>query len=70
MSKSITEYTMSFKPPLAAGTIVVAFGVVCIWIGTSSHIPKYFPITKVLIFISVRRICNEVKKEEIVIQTM
>jgi hypothetical protein len=26
---------MLFKPLLAAGTIVVAFGVVCIWIGTS-----------------------------------
>jgi membrane-bound ClpP family serine protease len=40
MSKSTGEYTMLFKPLLAAGTIVVAFGVVCIWIGTSVVSPK------------------------------
>ena len=40
MSKSTSEYTMLFKPLLAAGTIVVAFGVVCIWIGTSVVSPK------------------------------
>ena len=40
MSKSTTEYTVLFKPLLAAGTIVVAFGVVCIWIGTSVVSPK------------------------------
>jgi hypothetical protein len=40
MSKSTNEYTMLFKPLLAAGTIVVAFGVVCIWIGTSVVSPK------------------------------
>ena len=40
MSKSTSEYTMLFKPLLAAGTIAVAFGVVCIWIGTSVVSPK------------------------------
>ena len=40
MSKSTTEHTVLFKPLLAAGTIVVAFGVVCIWIGTSAVSPK------------------------------
>jgi len=40
MSKSTSEYTMLFKPLLAAGTLVVAFGVVCIWIGTSVVSPK------------------------------
>ncbi len=40
MSKSTTEYTVLFKPLLAAGTIVVAFGVVCIWIGISVVSPK------------------------------
>ena len=40
MSKSTGEYTMLFKPLLAAGTIVVDFGVVCIWIGTSVVSPK------------------------------
>ncbi|HET7148178.1 MAG TPA: hypothetical protein VFI73_06720 [Candidatus Nitrosopolaris sp.] len=29
------EYTKLFKPLLAAGIIVVAFAVVCFWIGTS-----------------------------------
>jgi hypothetical protein len=40
MSKSVSENTMLFKPLLAAGTIVVAFGVICIWIGTSVVSPK------------------------------
>ena len=31
---------MLFKPLLAAGTIVVAFGIICIWIGTSVVSPK------------------------------
>jgi len=31
---------MLFKPLLAAGTIVVAFGVICIWIGTSVVSPE------------------------------
>jgi hypothetical protein len=35
MSKSMTEYTTLFRPLLAAGIIVVAFGVICIWIWTS-----------------------------------
>lgn len=40
MSKSTSEYIMLFKPLFAAGTIVVAFGVVCVWIGTSVVSPK------------------------------
>jgi hypothetical protein len=40
MSKSVGEHTKLFKPLLAAGTIVVAFAVVCIWIGTSVVSPK------------------------------
>jgi Na+/H+-translocating membrane pyrophosphatase len=35
MSKSVGESTMLFKPLLAAGMILVAFGIFCIWIGTS-----------------------------------
>jgi hypothetical protein len=31
---------MLFEPLLAAGSIVVAFGVICIWIGTSVVSPK------------------------------
>lgn len=37
LSKSVSEL---FKPLLAAGTIVVAFGVICIWIGTSVVSPE------------------------------
>jgi hypothetical protein len=40
MSKSTSEYPMLFKPLLVAGTIVVAFGVVCIWIGISVVLPR------------------------------
>jgi hypothetical protein len=40
MSKFVSENTMLFKPLLAAGTIVGAFGVICIWIGTSVISPK------------------------------
>jgi hypothetical protein len=40
MSKSVSEHTMLFKPLLAAGTIVEAFGIICIWIGTSVVSPK------------------------------
>ena len=40
MSKSVSEHTMLFKPLLAAGTIVVAFGIICIWIGTIVVSPK------------------------------
>ena len=40
MSNSTSEYTMLFKPLLAAGIIVVAFGIICIWIGTSVVSPK------------------------------
>ncbi|MGC1927481.1 MAG: hypothetical protein WA667_00780 [Candidatus Nitrosopolaris sp.] len=35
MSKSTSESTILFKPLLAAGIIVVAFGIICIWIGKS-----------------------------------
>jgi hypothetical protein len=35
MSKSVGESTMLFKPLLAAGMILVAFGIFCIWTGTS-----------------------------------
>jgi hypothetical protein len=35
MSKSVGESTMLFKPLLAAGMILVAFGIFCIWMGTS-----------------------------------
>jgi len=35
MPKSTTELTMLFKPLLAAGIIVVVFGIICIWIGNS-----------------------------------
>ena len=37
LSKSVSEL---FKPLLAAGTIVVGFGVICIWIGTSVVSPE------------------------------
>jgi hypothetical protein len=40
MSKSVSEHTTLFRPLLVAGTIVVAFGVICIWIGTSVVSPK------------------------------
>lgn len=36
----MSENTTQFKPPLAAGTIVAAFGVICILIGTSVVPPK------------------------------
>jgi len=35
MSKLIGEYTTLFRPLLAAGIIVVTFGVICIWIWSS-----------------------------------
>jgi hypothetical protein len=35
MSKSPDELSALFKPLLVAGTIVVAFGIICIWIGNS-----------------------------------
>lgn len=35
MSKSVGESTMLFKPLLVAGMILVAFGIFCIWMGTS-----------------------------------
>ena len=35
MSKSSSELAMLFKPLLAAGIIILAFGIICIWIGTS-----------------------------------
>jgi Na+/H+-translocating membrane pyrophosphatase len=35
MSKSIREPTILFRPFLVAGMILVAFGIFCIWIGTS-----------------------------------
>jgi hypothetical protein len=35
MPKSISEYTTLFRPLLAAGIIVVAFGVICIWVWNS-----------------------------------
>lgn len=35
MSKSASELSALFKPLLAAGIIVVAFGIICIWIGNS-----------------------------------
>jgi hypothetical protein len=40
LSKSISQFSKLFKPLLAAGTIVVAFGVICIWIGTSVVSPE------------------------------
>ena len=39
MSKS-SQYTTLFRPLLAAGIIVVAFGVICIWIWTSVVSPE------------------------------
>jgi Na+(H+)/acetate symporter ActP len=39
-TKFVSENTMLFKPMLAAGIIVEAFGVICIWIGTSVISPK------------------------------
>ena len=35
MSKVIREPTTLFRPFLVAGIILVAFGIFCIWIGTS-----------------------------------
>jgi hypothetical protein len=35
MSKSASELSALLKPLLAAGIIVVAFGIICIWIGNS-----------------------------------
>lgn len=35
MSKSVDESIRLFKPLFAAGMILVAFGIFCIWIGTS-----------------------------------
>src|SRR5436309_4791752 len=35
MSKSSSELAMLFKPLLTAGIIILAFGLICIWIGTS-----------------------------------
>ena len=35
MSKSFGESIRLFKPLVAAGMILVAFGILCIWIGTS-----------------------------------
>jgi len=35
MSKSIGEYTTLFRPLLAAGIIVVVFGIICIWVWAS-----------------------------------
>jgi hypothetical protein len=35
MSKSSSEWAILLKPLLTAGIIILAFGVVCIWIGTS-----------------------------------
>lgn len=35
MSKSVGESTRLFKPLFTAGMILVAFGIFCIWIGTS-----------------------------------
>src|SRR5438093_4326636 len=36
MSRSVNESTKLFKPFIAAGIILVAFGILCIWVG--SHI--------------------------------
>jgi len=35
MPNSVSQNTMLFKPLLAAGIVIVALGVICIWIGTS-----------------------------------
>jgi Na+/H+-translocating membrane pyrophosphatase len=35
MSKAIREPTTLFRPFLVAGIILVAFGIFCIWLGTS-----------------------------------
>jgi uncharacterized membrane protein (DUF106 family) len=35
MSKSSSESAILFKPLLTAGIIILAFGIICIWIGTS-----------------------------------
>src|SRR5215831_5656916 len=35
MSKSSSELAILFKPLLTAGIIILAFGIICIWIGTS-----------------------------------
>jgi hypothetical protein len=40
MSKSAGESIRLFKPLFAAGMILVAFGIFCIWIGTSVISPK------------------------------
>jgi hypothetical protein len=34
MSRSVSESTKLFKPFIAAGIILVAFGILCIWIGS------------------------------------
>ncbi len=34
MSRSVSESTKQFKPFMAAGIILVAFGILCIWIGS------------------------------------
>ena len=36
MSKSVGESIRLFKPLFAAGMILVAFGIFCMWIGTAS----------------------------------
>lgn len=36
MSKPIPESTILFRPLFVAGLILVAFGIICIWIGNSS----------------------------------
>jgi len=35
MSKANNESAMLFKPFLIAGMVILAFGIVCIWIGSS-----------------------------------
>ncbi len=40
MPKSVGESIMLFKPLLIAGMILVAFGIFCIWIGTSVVSPN------------------------------
>ena len=40
MSKGPSESAGLFRPLLVAGIIILAFGVICIWIGTSVISPK------------------------------
>jgi hypothetical protein len=40
MEKSVAKPSLLFRPLLAAGIIIIAFGILCIWIGSTINLKE------------------------------